>query len=210
MKPALLAAVLAASTLVGCGPPSGDGLAIFELLKEGDGEPLITGENLSDTARWTYAVRNEANSISQSQDAYYNGSVTLENGVTALRYVTALQVVYEEINERGKYYWGSSDGDLREHPIVQLSYPLKLGKEWTTGIEEEPKLYLFRVEAAEPIETPAGSFMATRVSQLNTDTTEIVTRWIVQGVGMVQRYGNNDQGVKVHTSLLRYSREGGF
>jgi hypothetical protein len=202
------ALLLSAWLCAACGPPSSEGFAVFELINAGEGEPLLRHLNFSQVARWTYAISDVKNDQFYAEDTFYSGTVTLENGVVANRYVTGLQVIYQEETEAGQYLWGSSDGDLFERPITQLSYPLRANREWKTGTVETPDLYRYRVERVETLETPAGTFVATRVLQLNTDTTELVTRWYVEDVGMVQRYGKNDKGDIVQTQLLRYQAPG--
>jgi hypothetical protein len=201
--------LLGALFCAACGPPSSEGFAVFELLNAGEGEPLLTRLNFSPAARWTYAVSDAEGGVYESSDTFYSGTVTLENGVVAQRYVTGLQVIYQEETEAGQYLWGSSDGDLFERPITQLSYPLRTNREWKTGTVETPDLYRYKVERVETLETPAGRFEAIRVLQLNTDTTDLVTRWYVEDVGMVQRFGKDDVGNIVQTQLLRYNAPGG-
>lgn len=198
-------ALLLAGCLVAFGC-SGGGLndAQVTLIEAGEGDDIVPELTTDAYARWTYLVEPGDGSHSTAEDTWYDGLVQLPNGIVANRYVSSLQVVYQVIDDDGIFYWGSSDGDLMEKALCTVLLPLRLNREWVTGDADRPDWYRFKVDAVEPIETPAGRFMAARVSQLNTKTQQVVSRWYAQGVGMVQRYTQNDNGTMVHTILLRY------
>lgn len=200
MKVALI--LLGCVIALGC---SAGGLthAQVTLIEEGEGDAIVTELTTDTYARWTYLIDEGNGSPSIAEDTWYDGLVELPNGIVANRYVSPMQVVYQVIDDDGVFYWGSSDGDLFEKALCTVYLPLRLGREWTTGDEDTPDWYRYKVDAVEPIETPAGRFMTARVSQLNTRTQQVVSRWYAQGVGMVQRYTKTDDGT-VHTILLRY------
>ncbi len=194
--------------LAGCAP-SGSGAAIFSLKNVGSGPDLMTRQAFGPDARWTFIVDEGTGPSGQTiSDAYFEGEVDV-NGVRCGRYVTDLQVVYLEQTPDGLYNWGSSDGDIYPTPFTLVSYPLRLDREWYSGNEKYPKWYRYLVSAVEPIQTPAGLFQAARVDQLNTRTQERVSRWYVQNIGLVQRFGYSDLSSDiVSTTLLRFNREG--
>jgi len=191
-------------SLVACGPADGSSASIFELASPGDGEDLVKHIHDSPGDRRLYAVLAETMSAAET---YYDGMVQIPGGPLASRYVTEGQTLYQEQTAEGLYYWGSSGGDLLVNPLVELSYPLKLNRAWSTGDSIYPRWYQYRVEAIETIETPAGTFRTARVVMYNTRANSTVTRWYADEIGLVQREARAPPDSLIKTVLLRYQLE---
>lgn len=202
MRVASLAWVVLCMT--GCGGASGSIASIFSLKAGGDGENIVTRINTSEGSRWLYRV--QTGKSPSSSENYYQGTVQIPDGPLMPRLITESQVVFQEQNESGQYYWGSSDGDLLETPLVTLSYPLKLNRKWSTGTKLFPEWYQYSVEGLETVETPAGTFQAARLVQFNSRSNQTVTRWYVESIGLVARQAESGFGFTT-TLLLRYQLE---
>ncbi len=194
----------ASLALIACGPPGGSAVSVFTLKQGGDGPDLVKHINRSPSARWLYQVT--VSGFSSASENYFEGTVQIPDGPVVDRLVTETQVVYQEQSDSGQYYWGSSDGDLLQHPLVTLSYPLKVNRAWSTGTAAFPEWYQYSVEAVEKVETPAGTFDAARVVQFNSRANSTVTRWYVDDLGLVQRSAETGNGVST-TLLLSYQLE---
>jgi hypothetical protein len=205
MKRALWCSLLALTTSA-CGP-SGASAAIFKLINAGEGSDLVTHISDAPGSRWLYLV--SGGGINQSvSDTRYLDTFQLPEGPLVERYITEGQVIYLEQSPEGRYYWGSSDGDVLKHPLVELSYPLRLNRTWQTGNENYPDWYQYSVDGVETLETPAGTYEAVRLLQFNSRSGNTVTRWFAENVGMVQRHapGTNNVGA-VKTTLLSFYEE---
>ncbi len=189
---------------VNCGGASGPVASIFALKSGGSGDSIVTRINTREGSRWLYRV--ETGNIGTSSENFYQGTVQIPDGPLVPRLVTESQVVFQEQNESGQYYWGSSDGDLLETPLVTLSYPLKLDRRWSTGTKLFPEWYQYSVEGVETVETPAGTFQAARLVQFNSRSNQTVTRWYAESIGLVARKAETGNGITT-TLLLRYQLE---
>ena len=112
---------------VNCGGASGPVASIFALKSGGSGDSIVTRINTREGSRWLYRV--ETGNIGTSSENFYQGTVQIPDGPLVPRLVTESQVVFQEQNESGQYYWGSSDGDLLETPLV--TGPFLTGKKFT-------------------------------------------------------------------------------
>lgn len=199
-----LALTVLSACLLGCGP-SGSTAAIFRLTNPGEGPALVTHLDESTTSSWVYLVSTsgQPGTISQS---HYLEPVQLPEGPVVSRYVTDTQIVFQEQTADGKYYWGSSDGDVLDAPLVELSYPLRLHRTWTTGNENFPDWYQYSVDGVDEVQTPAGHFTAARLLQFNSRANTTVTRWYVERIGLVQRFASDRAGA-TQTQLLSFQGE---
>ncbi len=193
-----------AMSLLACGP-SGSTAAIFRLVNAGEGPFLVTHIDDSKAASWLYLV-SAPGVPGEISHSHYLDPVQLPEGPMVSRYITDLQIVFQEQTADGKYYWGSSSGDVLEAPLVELSYPLRLNRTWTTGNENFPDWYQFSVDGVDEVETPAGHFTAARLLQFNSRENSTVTRWYVERVGMVQRFVIDRSGA-TRTTLLSFQGE---
>jgi hypothetical protein len=172
--------------------PSAASRAVSEVTAPGDGPVLLASLPSAPGVRLTYLITREAPDSGVApdrQEAFYGTPATLPDGTPVSRYVTPLEVVYQQIDDTALTVWGSSVDGVLEHPQVLLSYPLKAGRRWTSGDPSTPAWYKFQVEGIEEVTTPAGRFDAVRVNMLNTKTNESVQRWYAPGVGLVVRSG---------------------
>jgi hypothetical protein len=181
--------------------------ALVEVVKEGDGDAVVSSLSTGLGTRWTYAVTEDTQTtVAEVLD---DGLMTLPNGAVVHREITpaaqAPQTGYYAQEASGTYYWGSSDGDLFDTPLCTVSLPLKLNREWTSSTDAHPGWYRFRVEAVEDIQTPAGRFHTARLVQWNTRSGAFVTRWYADRVGMVQRVGPGASSTDAQTLLLNFS-----
>lgn len=189
--------------LTACGPAGGASISIFSLTTPGEGEDVMKHLHDAPADRRLYAVFAD---LVTAGETYFDGTVQIPGGPLASRYVTEGQVIYQEQTAEGLYYWGSSSGDLMATPLVELSYPLKLNRAWTTGTATYPRWYQYRVEAVETVETPAGTFKTARVVMHNSRAYSTVTRWYADEIGLVQREAISPDST-VKTVLLHYQLE---
>lgn len=182
MRPSLLLACVALGAA--CGPGAG----LYTVLDEGSGEPLVTHVNHAVGSRYVFGLMGTDGTVTGLSDAAYTGTTTLTGGPDVLVYATPDGDVFLEVSADGNltFTWGSQ-GDLATAPQLLLRLPLRLGTRWRTVDEKGTPFYEFRVEAAERVTVPAGTFDTARLTQLNLRQGTQVNRWYAQDVGLVQR-----------------------
>jgi hypothetical protein len=191
----LLVGALAPFLLLGCGRPAVVNEPVSQLEDPGIGADRITELPFGEGYKWTYLL--ESNASLQVLDYWYRGTeLTNSEG-------ESLQI--EHTTEGQKVTEGTLDGSF-EAPFTLLSYPLRVGRTWTSGSTQEPARYRFTVEADEQIETPAGRFGALKIRLQNNVTGERQVRWYAPAVGLVARTTYSESGAGQTHRLLRFQR----
>jgi hypothetical protein len=191
--------------LVACDPeaaPAGP----FELLDEGVGDALLEPREPLDGATFSYFVDTRGTVNVTSNEGFLE-----HNGVELLRQVTTDEIVYLGFREDASLFFGTDTRGILDEGVVTLSFPLKEGRRWTSGVASFPDMFEFTVVGPETVETPAGTFDAVRVDQLNRVDSVDVARWFAPGVGLVHRVGPDGVGPTAptaRTTLVEYSLPG--
>ncbi len=129
---------------------------------------------------------------------------TVLDGVTVQREVAGSDVVWVEHRDDGMlvHGFGTTAGVGRfSSPAVLLSYPLRLGRRWTTGDDDTPERFTFAVTAEVELEVPAGRLRCARVDSLDVQEGDPTTRFYASEVGLVAREQLGERE-EIRTQLL--------